>query len=286
MRLRNAVLLFLVPYIFVTSETHAQDSSIYSKIYGLPGKVFNRISAKSKDIDAKLTKQTEKYLDRLIRHEKALQKKLWKKDSVAAKQLFGNIDDQYAKLKSKFTGGRAIYSSRLDSMQTTLRFLEQNKLLSQSPQLQGKLSTVLGNYTQLQGKLNQTAEIRKYLKERQQVLEQHLEKFGFTREFRRFKKDVYYYRAQVDEYKKIWENPSKVESKLLQLATKIPAFKDFFNKHSALASMFRLPGNNSTASARPIPGLQTRASIQQDLLSRFGTGPDLSRVNLQLKVYQ
>jgi hypothetical protein len=119
------------------------------------------------------------------------------------------------------------------------------------------------------------------LKERQQYLKEQLQRFGLTKEFKRFQKNVYYYRAQVDEYKRMLNDSSKLEAKLLQLANKIPAFKDFFAKHSLLASMFRLPGNDPVASAAPIPGLQTRASIQQNMLQRFGSGPDVSRAMQQ-----
>ncbi|HYD20789.1 MAG TPA: hypothetical protein VEB40_04880, partial [Flavipsychrobacter sp.] len=96
----------------------------------------------------------------------------------------------------------------------------------------------------------------------------------------KFRKDVYYYRAQADEYKHILDDPSKLEAKLLQLANKIPAFKEFFAKHSILTSMFRLPGNDP-ASPSLIPGLQTRASVQQNMLQRFGAGPDVSRAMQQ-----
>lgn len=277
MRRCNVILLFLVLCTLSVSVTQAQDSSVYSKLYNLPDKFFSRISVKSQDIEQKLTRQTEKYLARLANQERKLQKKLWKKDSVAAKQLFGDVDARYADLQSKLANGQQVYSGRLDSLQTALRFIDANKLTVQSPAVQEKLKATLTNYASLQGKLNQTSDIKKYLKERQQYLKQHIEKFGLAKEFKRFQKDVYYYRAQVDEYRRVWEDPSKLEAKLLQLANKIPAFKDFSRQHSMLAGMFRLPGGSTTASATPIPGLQTRASIQQSMVARFGTDPDVTQ---------
>lgn len=272
MRLRNAILLFLVLYT-PQQSAYAQDSSLYAKLHSLPDKFFSKISAKADAVEQKLTRQTEKYLNRLAKQEKKLYQKLWRKDSTAAKELFRDIDNRYKKLQQSFTSGQ-LYSGRLDSMQTALRFLDQTNLLNQSLTAKEKLQSALGSYSRLQGKLNQTNEIKKQLKERQEYLKQHLQKFGLTKQFKQFQKDVYYYRAQVDEYRRMWEDPLKLEATLLRLANKIPAFRDFFSRHSMLAGMFRLPGNTPASSA-PIPGLQTRSSVQQVMLSRFGSGPDV-----------
>jgi hypothetical protein len=275
MRLRNAILLFFVLYAFFPRTARAQDSSLYFKLYSLPDKSLNRINAGATNIEKKLTRQTLKYLARLERHEKKLHQKLWKKDSTAAKELFGDINARYASLQS--ISGSQNYSSKLDSLQTMFKFLEQNSFSNKSAAEKQKLQSVLRGYDLLQSRLNQTDAIKKYLKERQQYLRLHLQRFGLTKGFRQYSKTIYYYRAQVAEYKKIWEDPSRLEEKLLELANKIPAFKDFFSKNSMLAAMFRLPGTAATASATPIPGLQTRSSIQQNMLARFGTGPDVNR---------
>jgi len=89
MTLHNIVLLFLLLIILFSSATYAQGSSLYSKLNNLPDKLFNRIDAKSKYIKRKLTKQTENYLARLVKQEKKLKKKLWKKDSV----VWGSSND-------------------------------------------------------------------------------------------------------------------------------------------------------------------------------------------------
>jgi hypothetical protein len=279
MRLRNSILPSIIFLCCLFNQVSAQDSTIYSKLYNLPDKFFSRLDKKSQDIETKLSKQTDKYLDRLAKQEKKLQRKLRRKDSTAAKEIFGDVDARYAKLKSGLSD-QNVYSGRLDSMQTALSFL-QGPLSSKSSAARQQLQSVLGNYNKLQEKLNSTAAIKQQLKERQQYLKQHLQNFGLTKELRKYQKEVYYYRAQVDEYKRVWEDPSKLEAKLLQLANKIPAFKDFFKKHSVLASMFRLPGNDPAGSFTPIPGLQTRASIQQDMMQRFGSGPDVSRAMQQ-----
>ncbi|MGB8192511.1 MAG: hypothetical protein WCF67_11360 [Chitinophagaceae bacterium] len=280
MRMLSRRMPMLLLFCLCAIAGRAQDSLLYSKLHDLPDKFFNRINGKSKSIAEKLNRQTEKYLIRLEKQERKLQRKLWRKDSVAAKQLFGDVGGKYAELKNNLHD-QHIYSGRIDSMQTALLFLDENKLLSQSSLSQEKLSSVLNSYNSLQSKMNYAAAIKNYLKERQQYLQEQLPKFGLSKEFKRFKKEIYYYRAQVDEYKRMLEDPWKFESKLLRFAGKIPAFKEFFRKNSMLASMFRLPGSEPIASAAPIPGLQTRVDIQQIMMQRFGNGPDVNRAMQQ-----
>jgi hypothetical protein len=279
MRLCNGLLPTLLLLTLFTSASYAQGSAIYSGVYNLPEKYFSRLSAKSKDVEHRLSRQIDKYLVRLAAQERKLQRRLWRKDSTAAKELFGDVSARYAGLQGSLSNSQSVYSGHLDSMRTALNFLQQST--KQIPATQEKLKAALANYEQLQRRLNQTDAIKKYLKERQRYLKQHLEKFGLSKEFRKLQREIYYFRAQADEIKRLWEDPSKLEAKLLQLANKIPAFRDFFSKHSALASMFRLPANDPAATAVPIPGLQTRASIQQDMLARFGSGPDVSRAMQQ-----
>ncbi|HYC28627.1 MAG TPA: hypothetical protein VEB42_07415, partial [Chitinophagaceae bacterium] len=238
MRLRNIALPFLVLCLY--QAAYAQDSF---HIYNIP---FARISAKVQVLDQQLEKQTEKYLYKLQKQERQLQSRLWKKDSLAAKEIFSDIEARYDRLKNSLASNSNVYSPRLGSMQTALRFVQQQKIIS-DPEVQ----SLLNNYQQLQKKLNKAAQIRKYLKERQQYLQERLD---LTKELRKLQKQVYYYRAQLNEYKQALDDPSKLEAKLLQLANKIPAFKDFFAKNSILSSLFHLPGNDPMALATPIPG--------------------------------
>jgi hypothetical protein len=192
--------LMLLLCIICTSLQAQDSASLYSRIFNFPDKLFGSISSKTKGLEDKLTRQTEKYLTRLARKEKKLQKQLWKKDSTAAKETFGDIDARYAQLKSDLASPssssklRNVYSGHMDSMKTALRFLDQNDLLKQTPQVQEQLKSVMSNYSQLQGKLNGTDQINKYLHQRQQHLKSQVERFGLTKQYRRFQKDVYYYR--------------------------------------------------------------------------------------------
>jgi hypothetical protein len=236
MRLRTTALLVLLLSL-VSLNGYTQDSTLFAKLHSLPDKLFSRINKKSQDLERKFDRQTEKYLARLEKQEKKMQRKLWRKDSAAAKALFGDVAHRYYDMQRSTNTAPNVYSGHLDSMQTAVRFMQQS-VGTTLPSLE-KYQSALSSYNKLQEKLSYAAEIKRQLKERQQYLKEHLQKFGLAKEFRKFQKDVYYYRAQVDEYKRLLDDPSKLEAKLLQFANKIPAFKDFFAKHSMLASMFR-----------------------------------------------
>ena len=129
--------------------------------------------------------------------------------------------------------------------------------------------SALDKYQQVQGKLYQSEQIKKQLNQRQQYLKQQLANTPLVKEFKKFQKEIYYYRAQVDQYKAL-SDPSKLEAKLLQLANKIPLFQNFFNKHSQLASLFRVPENYGSMTS--LQGLQTRANVQSLINQRIAAG--------------
>ena len=274
-------LILLFSLLASTESSFSQDSSsVYNKLYNLPDKFFGSVNSESEKFQQNLVRSTTKYLKKLSKQELKLQRKLAKKDSIAAKELFGDVNKRYDSLLNALHSSgdklRNIYSSRIDSMQTALNFFNKNKILGQSPAMQSKLQSVFKDYGNVQQKLKQTNFIREQLKQRQQMLKQRLQNVGLLKDFKKYQEKVYYYRAQVDEYKNMFETPGKMEAALLKVANKIPAFSQFFNKHSQLASLFRLPGNNDPA-MESIDGLQTRAMLTQELEQRLGSGPSVER---------
>jgi hypothetical protein len=270
-RLLTTLLIFQLAHLSVT----AQDSSRLDKLISIPDRLFGAVDKKARLVEDKLTKGTEKYLNKLERREEKLKRKLWKKDSLLAKELFGDIKGRYASLRA--TTGKAgkyanLYSPRLDSLQTSLNFIDQSKL-SQNPELQKTLSSL----KEVQGRLNATDQVRKQLAERQKLLKEQFQRLGMVKELKKFRQDVYYYQRQIKEYRQLWEDPSRLERKLMEVVQRLPQFKEFFAKNSQLASLFALPGGNASTSVS-LAGLQTRASVQQALIDRFGSGPDVTQM--------
>lgn len=252
----------------------AQDSTNFQRVINLPDKLLGALEKKTSAFRLLVNCQTNKYLSKLQKNERKLQKKLWKKDSTLARHLFADTDSSYARLK-KLAGSMntnsGLYSRHLDSLSTALRFLQSNQLVT-DPALQ----KTIDQYKDLQNQLNVSAVIKQQLAERQQFLRQQLQNAGMVKELGRLRKELYYYQAQVQEYKELLEDPNKMEAKLMQLVTQIPRFRDFFARNSALGSMFRLPVDNEGSPAS-LEGLQTRAQINQLYADRFGSSPDIAQ---------
>ncbi|RYY49993.1 MAG: hypothetical protein EOO06_05305 [Chitinophagaceae bacterium] len=221
-----------------------------------------------------LDKATKKYLQKLQKQEAKLQNKILKKDSLLAKQFFTGVEEKYEALKntpkhiSKYSH---VYSSRLDSLTTSIKFLNGENGITD------KATNTLSKYSDLQAKLDQTETIKKFLAERKKLLKENLEKLGMVKELKGFSKQAYYYAQQVRELKAVWEDPSTLEKKLLEWVAKSEKFREFFRENSQLGSLFALPGGSSGASTASLQGLQTRASVQQAITARFGSGPQVGQ---------
>ena len=267
----------------------AQDSSsLYNKAFSAPDKLFSAINKKANDFSDKLVKQTNRYLTRLAKKEQRLKEKLWRTDSVKAKAIFGDPQQTYAALQSKLKEGTGklnkfsnVYNGHLDSMTTALKFLNQNELLGQSSATQAKYKQTLEQYAGLQNKLNGTDAIEKTLQERQNYLKEQLQQLCLTREFRKYQQDLYYYKAQVQEYKKAFDDPEAIEQKALSVLSELPAFNNFFARYSELGGLFRLPASDAGAGSTLIAGLQTRDMLQQDMVQRFGNTQAVQRAAQQ-----
>jgi hypothetical protein len=240
-------------------------------IFQIPDKIFNAIDKKTSSIEQKLNKQTAKYLSKFQKQENKLRKKLWKKDSTLAKQIFDDAEDQYNKLKNlpgKLNKYQTVYSGHLDSFSTALNFLKSKNLSNLASN--AELEKALDHFKSFQEKLNQTDRIKKYFTERKRILKEQFERLGMVKELKKFQKQVYYYKVQMDEYKKMFGDRSKLETKLIELVFKIPRFKNFFANNSMLAGLFPNMGSVNSPSSGTVIGLQTRAMVNQYLTTRFG----------------
>lgn len=265
----------LMLVLCTVAQTASSQDSIYNKVYGLPDKIFSGLQSKFNRAEERLNKQTEKYLSRLEKQEKKLKKKLQVTDSAKAQALFGDIDERYRQLSADFdkhsTNFKAQilpYSGNADSIGTALDFL--NKQASTQSQIPKQISGSLAGYRELQGKFANADQLKAQLRKRQEYLKQQLQNTPLAKEFKKFQAQVYYYRAQVNEYKKALANPAEIGKRLLAAVKKVPAFQSFFNKHSQLAAMFSTPDNYGSMAS--LQGLQTRAGVQSMINQRIASG--------------
>jgi hypothetical protein len=260
----------------------------------LPGKFFHSIGKKVSRLEENLTAKTEKHLKRLAKSEGRLKRKLSRVDSAAAKNLFNNSEQQYArlidKLKSKSFSSEALsgeYFPYADSLRGLFSFIDQKKL-ALPPGLQDKAKAAMSQFQLLQGRLRGAEQAKEFIRRRRQLIKETLSRYtslpkNLTKQFAGFNKQLYYYGQQVREYKELLNDPDKITQKALSVINKLPAFQEFMKQHSQLAGLFGLPAGYGNVAN--LGGLQTRAQVQtliQGQLAAAGTGgQQILQQNLQ-----
>ena len=272
---------FLIVFFIISFSLNAQDSSKIDRALSFPDKLFGVLNKKATSLEAKIDKQIERYLSRVQKQEFRLQKKIMRKDSALAHSLFDNVSEKYNALSNKATqvSSQTIsYSGRLDSLSTALNFLNQTKNIQAG---NAQVHALLGKYKELQNSLNQADRVKAFITQRKQMLKEQFQKLGMVKQFKAYEKQVYYYRQQIAEYKEQLNDPEKIGEKLLMVAQKVPAFKDFFARNSVLGSLFALPGGRGSMPLASVAGLQTRAMINQSIINRFGNGVNVNQLMQQ-----
>jgi hypothetical protein len=265
---------------------HAQTvDSVADKLTHFPMRLFGHIQSKTAQLNQKLQRQTQKYLQQLENEEQRLEKKIFALDSGSAKTLFANSNQQYSQLLNKLqsdTGSAHFkptgqYQPYTDSLQTALSFFQKNpQVLGQSantaipgnpslsPEIQAQLQSSVLQLRALQAKMQDAGQIKVYMQQRKQILNQYIASHTnvqslLNKPFGAMQRTMYYYSAQVNQYRNMLNSPDQLEQKAMAMLSRLPAFGSFMKVHSQLSSIFSLPGANSTPQA--LAGLQTRSQI-------------------------
>jgi hypothetical protein len=299
MRLKAILVLVVGSFAFVYNVNGQSLDSATAKLVSFPSRLMSRIQSKATDLNQQMMKQTQLYLQKMAREEDRLRRQLEKKDTAAARRIFGNSAASYQAIQQKLhqlqqRGDSAnvlskaysnVYSGHLDSLKTALGFLQSNNLSSSGslpPDLQTKFASSIGSLNQLQTSMNASQTVQTFMASRQAALQQQLGSLGMAGKLTQLKTTAYYYQAQVAQYKNSLEDPSKVESEALQILSNNAAFRNFFNQHSELGSLFSLPGAGSTGSApASLQGLQTKQVTTADLMEKFGKVPNPPQIMQQ-----
>jgi hypothetical protein len=280
--IQTITFILLILQLGAQSATAQQEDSILQQ---LPSKYLDKVSSAANQLEQKLDKKTDKALQQMMALEQKMKKKLFKTDSLKAKEIFGNAEQKYKdleqRLSSKLSGKQYIPS--LDTLSTSLKFLQQNpQLTSQVKGGEQKLNNALGKVNGLENKFQKADEIKKFLKERKQFLKDQLGQLGFVKELKKLNKQVYYYTEQLNEYKAMLKDHKKAERKALELLSKTKLFQDFMRKNSMLASLFRLPGNSDDALTQAnLAGLQTRAQVNNLIQQQIAAGGPNAQAQFQ-----
>jgi hypothetical protein len=287
---RSIVLFLILIAVLSAGAQHEQNAdSTQTPLLISPEKYLAVVTSKAKGIEEKLDKKSQKALAQYKAQEAKLIKKLSQLDSSAAQQLLQSSKAKFQQLEDqlKNPGKLSQYIPGLDSLGTTLNFLQANNpLLSQAKEAKEKLGEAISKVDALKLQLQKAETIKQFLKERKELLQQSLEKFGLVRELKQINKQVYYYAQQLNEYKAILKDPKKIERKALELLSKTKLWQEFFRKNSMLASLFRLPGGdpNDPANMASLAGLQTRAQVNSIIQTQLTAGGPNAQQQLQQNV--
>src|SRR5579864_4550630 len=83
----------------LTPSSAQTSDSLAGKIVNFPSRLLSRIQSKTASLNAQLTSQTERCLQKMQRQEARLQQKLSRVDSGAAQRLFAGSAQRYAALE-------------------------------------------------------------------------------------------------------------------------------------------------------------------------------------------
>jgi hypothetical protein len=167
------------------------------------------------------------------------------------------------------------YLAHADSIRVSLGYLQQHpESLSpaQAAAWQKQLPEVSGQWQQLQSRLADAGQVRQFLSERKQVIQQYLGSMthlpsAVAREYRGYNQAVYYYSSQLQQYRNLLDHPDQLQEKALAVLNRAPGFGDFMKKNNQLAMLF---GGLETGTARAIAGLQTRDAVQEMIKAKVG----------------
>jgi hypothetical protein len=285
---------FLLLLYCLSFACYAQDQSDKTgDIINFPSRFFSQIQNKTANLNDQLSRQTEKYLQRMAKREARLQKKLYKVDSAGAKSLFAGSTDQYAAFSKKLANDTGIgslpltsdYQAYTDSLQGMLKFLKTNPgAVAATPQIESSLKQLQS----LQAKMQDADQIKAYIGQRKEQISQYIQQHSnlsglLGKDMQGMNQDIYYYSQQVRQYKEMLNDPDKLTRQALTFLNKLPAFQAFMKQNSQLAGLFNLPGNYGDPAT--LTGLQTRdqvsSLIQSQLLSAGPGGAAALQASLQ-----
>src|SRR5664279_57110 len=213
------VSLFGALILFISTAS-AQIDSTANYLAQFPNRIFAKLNNKAASLDDALTKQTEKYLQRLAKKERKIQERLYKLDSNAAKNLFNGSQAKCAALQSSVssatsTNGVALtgeYAPYVDSIKSSLAFAVKNPdILNASPKIQAEVAASLAQFNKLQNNFSNAHQVKAYIQQRKQAfkeqLQQYVQNSGLKKELDKYNQQVYYYSQQVREYKEALNDP-------------------------------------------------------------------------------
>lgn len=256
------------------ASAQVDSSAIIIDPHSLSTKTLRKLNDRYHSLTETVNKRSARLLQKIAAKEENLQQKDASIDSSNAAGLFSQSVSQYQQLQNKLNSkeqSREVstkkYLPGLDSMQTALSFLQQEGINLPVAQLQ-QIRQLSQQLKQLQASMGNAEAIEEFVKQRERLLKTQLSPLGFNKQLLGINKEVYYYQQELSQYRDIINSPDKTKEAILSLVSKVPAFRQYWQKYSILAQLFPLPENYGTSAA--LAGLQTNAQVAAMLQQRMG----------------
>lgn len=278
--------VMLLACMFIIESTTAQDSANrVDQFISSPSRFLEYVNDKASRLENNIVKRTDKALKQLSKEERRLKKKLNRKDPVMAKQLFDNAPKQYNSLQLKITDKINKIKSKeyipyLDTLTTSLHFLQKNTAIANSVSVQQTLQSI----HEMEDRFQQVKEIQQYLQNRRKFLREQLNKLNMVKALKQYHKKLYYYQAQIEEYRNIIKQPDRIERKAIELLSKTKLFQEFLAKNSIVAALFG--GSRPTPTGVEgvaLPGLQTSMQVNEIIQQTTGGPNNLQGLQANIK---
>ena len=247
------------------------------EILGNPTTYLTGVIDKSSKLQNKLDRYTNKILDRWQKLEDKVIRKLGHSDSLQSRTLTEISRTQREKLSTKLirSPNRRHYNPILDSLQTSIKYLSSLAVDNDnSLGLNKRLKAATGSLSKLEDRLHAAGAVKQYLIERRANLKSSIGKFGFSKELKMLNKKANQYNQQIIQVTSILKDHNKLEANALKILNDSKAYQKFMRKHSLLASMFRLPEDESLTELKNFKGLQKRTDLNKSIQDKIATGGD------------
>jgi len=267
---------------------------IKDSIRQIPNKYIKNVNNKIGQYNDRLTKKTEKTLEKLSKWETKIQSVLQKTSPQTAQRLFGNGQMTFTSLLQKLKNGESIttkyqtqYNAYNDKLTTRLKYLQQQKSNLDSTMVK-PVAEANKNMTELNNEEAQTTAVQEFIKQRKKQLMSGTAQYLKNNKYlANINKEAFYYETTLKNYKEIFSDPTKTEQAVTGMLGKIPAFQKFAQQNSMFASLFG-PGSNSvnTADSEALAGLQTKDQIQGIIQQHISAGGPNAQAMISQNIQQ
>ena len=246
--------------LVITSLGYAYDAD--SSALQLPKRYLTKVTAKTEKVSGMISKKSERVLSRLDKLERKMRRRFSGKMDSASLLFLSDSSGKVllAKLKNSSTMVRSAY---IDSLNGILGFLGSYKGLKD---VSGTITNAKLAVNSLQEEMAKARDIRRFISLRQTALRERFAGIvGMDSYLKKYNKEAYYYGAQLREYRAMLSDRKKIESKALEMISKLPAYRDLLTANPAISTLM----GNWVPIGGGVSGLQTRSLVAGLLRQRF-----------------